>query len=90
MAEPTQPPPEQHSPAPSEGLHGLLTTMADILDHDPDRPAHTAFTPGDRRALAHHVNGGPAPELLDITPRIVEPTTRGEYAARLRQIAGVR
>lgn len=73
-----------------EALRHLLITMADLLDHDSDRPADTAFTPSDRRALAHQVNGGPAPELLDITPRIIEPTTRGAYAARLRQIAGVR
>ena len=64
--------------------------MADRLDQDPQHQADDPFTPAQLHALAHDVNGGPAPELIDIAPGIITATTRGEYAARLRQIAGVR
>lgn len=77
----------QPSPAP---LRNKLIEMADRLDHDPDHPASDPFTPGDRIRLAEDISGANASTLLDITPRVVEPTTRGTYAARLRRIAGVR
>lgn len=75
---------------PTTALRTLLHTMADRLDHDPEQSANDSFTPPQLHHLARDINGGPAPELTDIAPRITTATTRGEYAARLRQIAGIR
>ncbi|MEU5596638.1 hypothetical protein [Streptomyces sp. NPDC020298] len=72
----------------NEPLRHRLITMADILDHDPERPADSQLTTDERVAIANTLTGGDR-SFLDLLPRITEPTTRGAYAARLRQIAGV-
>jgi hypothetical protein len=67
-----------------------LITMADRLDQDPEQPADAEFTAADRRTLAAEVTNGYAGLLLEFIPEVTEPTTRGAYAARLREIAGAR
>jgi hypothetical protein len=67
-----------------------LITMADRLDQDPEQPADAEFTAADRRALAAEVTHGYAGLLLEFIPEVTERTTRGAYAARLREIGVVR
>ena len=73
---------------PTPDLRNLLVTMADVLDHNPDQPADLPLTTDDRVDIANQLTGGDR-DFLDLLPRITGPTTRGQYAARLRQIAGV-
>ncbi|WP_435279145.1 hypothetical protein [Streptomyces sp. 1222.5] len=85
-------PPVQHSPNADQGaghFRGQLLTMADRLDHDPERPADLTLTPAGQLEVATDVSGG-SPDFIDLIPTVTGPTTRGAYAARLRQIAGVR
>ena len=70
-------------------LRALLHTMADRLDQDPEHQTSLPFTTDERVDLANDLTGGDH-SFLDLLPRITEPTTRGQYATRLRQIAGIR
>lgn len=85
MTHGTSPAPQQPTTA---HLRTKLTEMADRLDHDPDNPANQTFTAVERLQLATNIGGNA--DFVDLLPRITEPTTRGAYAQRLRQIAGVR
>lgn len=71
-------------------LREQLLTMADRLDQDPEHPANLPLTTDDRVDLANDITGGGNRDFLDLIPRITQPTTRSDYADRLRQIAGVR
>jgi len=82
--------PDTTRPETTDALRTLLITMADRLDQDPEHPADTPFTPAERIALSRDISSTDAGALLDIAPRFATATTRGAYAARLRQIAGVR
>ena len=80
---------DQHQPKHHPGeanLRAQLLTMADRLDHDPDQPADLTLTPATQLEVANDVS----PDFIDLLPQVTRPTTRGAYAARLRQIAGVR
>jgi hypothetical protein len=68
-------------------LRHQLVTMADHLDHNPEQPADLELTTDERVDLANGITGGDR-HFLDFLPRITAPTTRGDYANRLRQIAG--
>lgn len=74
---------------PTPDLRNLLVTMADALDHNPDQPADQPLTTDERVDIANDLSGADR-GFLDLLPRITAPTTRGAYADRLRQIAGVR
>lgn len=71
-------------------LREHVLTMAYRLDTDPEEPADLSFTAACRRALADDVTGGYPQLLLEFIPEVTAPITRGAYAARLREIAGVR
>jgi len=75
---------------PAASLRERLITMADRLDHDPDHAPDELFTNRLRIELARELTGGEPQVLLDITPPVTRPITRSEYAARLREIGGVR
>ncbi|MFI5687866.1 hypothetical protein [Streptomyces sp. NPDC051636] len=68
-------------------LRHQLITMAELLDHNPEHPASLPLTTDERVALANDITSGDR-HFLDLLPRITQPTTRGDYANRLRQIAG--
>jgi hypothetical protein len=75
-----------------EAPRTLLITMADRLDQDPEHDADALFANTQRVALASELTDNEPlfDELIIAAPVITSPTTRGQYAQRLREIAGVR
>ncbi|MGW1497555.1 hypothetical protein ACWCQW_03005 [Streptomyces mirabilis] len=92
MPKPSDQPPDQPSTAhPTHAVQRVhLITMADRLDQNPEQPADAPFTAADRRDLADDITCGYAALLLEFIPEVTAPITRGEYAARLREIGVVR
>ena len=94
MPKPSDQAPDQPSPTSNHPTYTVprahLITMADRLDQDPEQPADAEFTAADRRALAAEVTHGYAALILEFIPEVTAPITRGEYAARLREIGVVR
>lgn len=71
-------------------LRANLITLADVLDTDAEQLPDEPLVPVVLHTIARDVAAEQAPALIDFLPRILEATTRGEYAARLRTIAGAR